>query len=247
MEALEFPSNADLAAMGSSRKAGGRISLRDGEKNKTPFEIFSGKARTVVNGTYVKFGSEADVYLIADSLAPFYDPDYWRDKAILDADSDSVVAIDFLSVKGAPRIERVVGTKSWKQKSAAAVKQILTPRFLETTLPKVTNSLRELQFVRLIPKNSSEAPDKYKVSTLGFELSSGRYYTVTLYERPPVAPGTSMQYFASIQVRLVQGYSFGKYTSIGLASDVADFNARGASWFYVLEELAAKRFLVEQQ
>lgn len=245
LRALGFPGSGDPAALGSSSRAGGRISLRQGESNGSSFEILTGKSRPVGSGMYASFSGKPEVYLIAENLAPLYDPDYWRDKAILDATEKNIAAIELLSWKGAPRIERASASSPWRQKGSGGARPTLPPGFMYKGLPQLTDSLRELQFVRVIQRKPNEALEKFKVATVGFELFSGKIYTVSVYERPN--PDSSKEYFASFQVRLVPGFSFGKFASFGLATDIADFNAKGASWFYILDEAAAKRFLAHQR
>lgn len=242
-QVFEFPVSEPSSEQSTS-KAGGRILLRDGQRKVTLFEIVSGKSRTAGVGMYARFNDKQDVYLIAENLAPLYDANHWRDKSILDVDSQGIAGIEFLAFKGERRIERARAADPWKEKSTSGARSILTPQFLKKTLPRLTSSLKELQFVSLMPRNPNDTLDKYKLSEVGFKLYSGKSYKVTLYGRPGSGPNSSAQYYATFHMQLVPGHSFGKYTSFGLASDVADFNEKGRSWLYVLDEASAQRFLV---
>ena len=243
-QAFGFPNSGDALPQPIG-EAGGRFSLR-GEDKKVLFEIHSGKARTIGDGTYVRFGNKPDVYLIAENIAPAYEANYWLEKEIANVDGEGIAAIEFLASKGSSRIERVSAGAPWKEKRFGGASPVLTPRFAKNILPRLTDSLKELRFVQLMPRKSNALLEKYKISTIGIETFSGTYYTVALYRRPGSGPNSSTPFYATFEVRLVSGKDLGKYEAISLVSNVATFNHKNAPWFFALDDASTKRFLVNE-
>ncbi|WP_286758450.1 DUF4340 domain-containing protein [Ralstonia sp. RL] len=232
--------------------AGTSISLK-GDGNAPLFDMALGKARKFGGGSYATFSDRPDVYLIPDNFSYIRDWEYWLDKTIVDVEGKDIVAIDFLTMKNAPRLERTSESSPWKViRKAAGMQSLDSPVLEQETLPNLTNSLKELQFIHVLPKNvgpgatirTSLDPTREVVSKIGLELFSGKYFTVTLYKHRAKDSAPAVSYYASIQMKLVTMDKLDKYDAISMITDRDAFNAKTEPYFFALDEASAQRFLV---
>lgn len=235
-----------------SDHAGTTVSLK-GQDNVPLFEMAFGKDRKFGSGSYATFSNKPDVYLVADNFGYIGDREYWLDKTIADVDGNDIAAIDFLTMKNAPRLQRTSVSAPWKViRKSAGMRSFDSPVLEQETLPILMNALKELQFIHMVPKNAqadgamqfSLDPGKDLMSRIGLELFSGKYFTVTLYRHRTRESQPAAMYYAVFHMKLVTMDNLDKYDAISAITDRDVFNAKTESYFFMLDEATAQRFLV---
>lgn len=235
-----------------ANQGGSYVALR-GANSAPLLEMELGKKRQFGGGMYARFAGRPDVYLIAENFSDIDDWQFWLNKEILDIGNQEIAAIDFLMLKGSPRIARKSAEAPWKEiKKINNSRAFSSPLFKQETLPKLINSLQDLQFIQVIAKDSVSSsltgprgvPEHELVSKIGLELFSGKYITATLYKHQGNASNAVSPYYASFRMKLVNPDGRGKYESISTVVDIATFNSKSEPWVFALDNASAQRFLV---